>query len=86
MPEARRRSISSASIVITGRSSSRPPWPEIYRQDGERRHGIDAAVAEYNRLLQAYPRLGYEVVILPKAPVEERADFLLGLLDNSPAE
>jgi predicted ATPase len=54
-----------------------PPWPEIYVEDPERRHGFDAAVAEHRRLEAAYPRLGYRVVILPKAPVEARADFVL---------
>ena len=52
-----------------------PPWPEIYRTDPERRHGLDMALAEYSRLLQIYPSLGYEVSILPKVGVEERADF-----------
>jgi predicted ATPase len=26
-----------------------PPWPEIYQTDAERRHGMDAAIAEYER-------------------------------------
>jgi predicted ATPase len=53
-----------------------PPWPEIYRSDPERRHGVEAAEAEYSRLLEAYPALGYEVSILPKVSVSERADFI----------
>jgi predicted ATPase len=57
-----------------------PPWPEIYGTDPERRHGLDAAIAEYERLQQDYPALGYEVLVLPKASVAERADFVLGLL------
>jgi predicted ATPase len=57
-----------------------PPWPEIYGTDPERRHGLDAAMAEYERLLAAYPALGYEVAILPKASVAERADFVLDTL------
>lgn len=57
-----------------------PPWPEIYVTDGERRHGLDAATAEYDRLLDAYPSLGYEVIILPKVGVGERADFVLEAL------
>ena len=57
-----------------------PPWPEIYGTDPERRHGLDAAMAEYERLLEAYPALGYEVVVLPKVSVAERADFVLGTL------
>lgn len=58
-----------------------PPWPEIHVVDRERRHGLDEAVAEYERLQMAYPALGYDVLILPKASVAERADYLLGTLD-----
>ena len=57
-----------------------PPWPEIYVTDPERRHGLDAALVEYSRLLEAYPSLGYEVSILPKVAVTERADFVLSAL------
>lgn len=57
-----------------------PPWPEIFRADAERRHGFDAALAEYGRLALAYPRLGYEVVEMPRMAVGERADFVLGRL------
>jgi len=53
------------------------PWPEIYVPDLERRHGFDAAVAEYDRLVSLLPTLGYEIVMLPKVPVRDRADFLL---------
>jgi len=58
-----------------------PPWPEIHVVDRERRHGLDEAVAEYERLQMAYPALGYDVLVLPKASVAERADFVLGALD-----
>jgi len=54
-----------------------PPWPEIYATDGERRHSLDDAMTEYNRLLSAYPSLGYDVITLPKVGVTERADFIL---------
>ena len=57
-----------------------PPWPEIYVTDPERRHGIDAAMVEYRHLLTVYASLGYEAVILPKASVVERADFVLRTL------
>lgn len=57
-----------------------PPWPEIYLTDPERRHGLDSAVAEYLRLLEIYPSLGYEVSILPKIGVAKRADFILKAL------
>ena len=57
-----------------------PPWPEIYTTDPERRHDLDAALAEYSRLLGVYPSLGYEVSIVPKTGVVERADFVLDTL------
>ena len=57
-----------------------PPWPEIYVTDGERRHSLDLGIAEYQRLVGAYPALGYEVVNLPRVGVTERADFVLQTL------
>lgn len=62
-----------------------PPWPEIYRHDPEWRHGLEAAEAEYSRLLAAYPALGYDVSILPKVSVSERADFIERALQQAPS-
>jgi len=59
-----------------------PPWPEIYVTDLERRHSLEAAAVEYSRLLEVYPSLGYEVSILPKMGVAERADFVLSTLEE----
>jgi predicted ATPase len=57
-----------------------PPWPEIYATDAERQHGLAAAIKEYERLLDDYARLGYEVVLLPKLPVAQRVEKLLDVL------
>lgn len=57
-----------------------PPWPEIYVQDTERRHDIDAALDEFERLQHTYPALGYAVSLLPKVSVAQRADFVLDTL------
>jgi predicted ATPase len=57
-----------------------PPWPEIYVNDTERPHGFQAARAEYERLVAAYAALDYAVVVLPKAEVGARADFVLETL------
>jgi predicted ATPase len=57
-----------------------PPWPEIYETDAERTHGFEQAVAEYSRLVRDYGRLGYEILVLPKRPVQERAKFVLSHL------
>ena len=53
-----------------------PPWEELFASDPERRHAFADAVAEYEGLLEAYPANGYAVELIPKAGVEERADFL----------
>jgi predicted ATPase len=61
-----------------------PPWAELYLTDDERRHDFNAAVGEYDRLLEVYPALGYEVYILPKTGISERADYVLQLLGPTP--
>jgi predicted ATPase len=43
-----------------------PPWPEIFVSDEERRHGLAEAVGEYDRLVELYPLLGYDIHSLPK--------------------
>jgi predicted ATPase len=63
-----------------------PPWPEIYVKDTERRHGLEAGVAEYERLYRQLPALGYEVFILPKTTVSARADFVLTILRTESTE
>ncbi|MDI2052918.1 MULTISPECIES: AAA family ATPase [Bradyrhizobium] len=62
-----------------------PPWPEIYVTDSERRHGFEMAVAEYQRLMEALPTLGYDVIGLPKTSPAERADFVLATLGGGAA-
>lgn len=62
-----------------------PPWPEIFQSDPERRHGLEEAIAEYERLERAYSSLGYRVVVLPRISVEARADAVLTDLKASAA-
>jgi predicted ATPase len=57
-----------------------PPWPELFRPDAERRHGFDAASAEYDRLQVAYRKLGYRLAILPRISPAARADHILARL------
>jgi predicted ATPase len=59
-----------------------PPWREIYVTDAERRHGFDETLAEFERLEQQYPALGYEVILLPKVSVHDRADLVLAELGS----
>ena len=62
-----------------------PPWPEIYVTDSERRHGFEAATAEYRRLMKTLPVLGYDAVVLPKSSPTARADFVLATLGDDNA-
>ncbi|MBL4863601.1 MAG: AAA family ATPase [Rhodobiaceae bacterium] len=60
-----------------------PPWPEIFVTDAERQTGYEEAVAEYERLLVSFELFGYKAVIMPKEPVEKRADFVLAAIGIS---
>ncbi|QNA86523.1 AAA family ATPase [Sphingomonas sp. So64.6b] len=57
-----------------------PPWPEIYINDRERRHDYEDAMAEYQRLCWSYPLAGYDVSILDRTNVSERAGHILKIL------
>jgi predicted ATPase len=71
LAEAARRFRYNATVFAV------PPWPEIFRNDEERRHRFEEAQASYAPLLETYRRLGYEIVEVPKLPVGARADFVL---------
>ncbi|APH53764.1 putative cytosolic protein [Granulibacter bethesdensis] len=74
------------SLCMTHRYHRRmfmaPPWPEIYVTDADRKHSFDAAVTEYDRLMEVFPALGYEVILLPKMVTAQRADFVLCSLEG----
>jgi len=57
-----------------------PPWPEIYENDADRRHSLETALRDYERVRQAYLGAGYDPVILPRDTVVARADFVLATL------
>jgi len=57
-----------------------PPWKEIFATDPERRHSFEEAAAEYESLLAAYARFGYETATVPKASLETRLDCILGAI------
>jgi predicted ATPase len=54
-----------------------PPWPEIFAQDRERRQSLSEAVRTHDAAVKIYAEFGYEIVPLPKAPIEERLRFVL---------
>ncbi|MEM1264920.1 MAG: AAA family ATPase [Pseudomonadota bacterium] len=59
-----------------------PPWPEIYVRDGARRHGLEAAVEEYERLLEHHRAWGYRPTVLPKADVATRLAWMQAVIEE----
>ncbi len=57
-----------------------PYWEAIFAQDEERRQDRAEAEATGRVMAQTYARLGYDLVDLPLASVEDRADFVLECL------
>lgn len=57
-----------------------PPWPEIYENDADRRHSLETALRDYERVRLAYLDAGYDPVMLPRDTVAARADFVLASL------
>ena len=54
-----------------------PPWPEIFANDAERKQDFAEAARTHAMMAQVYTELGYSLVELPRAPVEDRVDFVL---------
>lgn len=61
------------------------PWEVLFQPDAERRHPFSEAVAEYERLVPAYRRHGYEIVFIPQTPVPERVAFVLSVVSSGSA-
>jgi predicted ATPase len=54
-----------------------PPWPEIFRQDNERKQTLEEAARTCDAMIAAYEAYGYELIELPRVPVAERLRFVL---------
>ena len=61
-----------------------PPWPEIYRQDAERRQDGATARRTCEVMVATYRELGYTIAELPKASVAERAAFVRERIAGAP--
>ncbi len=59
-----------------------PPWPEIFGQDTERKQDFAEAVATHAAMIRTYTALGYELLELPLASVENRARFIRARLGD----
>lgn len=59
-----------------------PPWKEIFGQDAERKQSFDEAVRTFEAVTGAYRDFGYELVLLPLAPIPQRVEFVLQTIDQ----
>ncbi len=57
-----------------------PPWEEIYKNDAQRMEDYYTASQLHDYISNTYEKLGYDIVVLPKVSVKERADFILNIL------
>lgn len=60
-----------------------PPWQKIYKTDNERKQDWKEAVLTYKKMCETYKHYGYAIVEIPKAPVRERADFILKFIEEN---
>ncbi len=54
-----------------------PPWPEIFRQDRERKQDFEEAVRTYDAMVETYAALDYQLVEIPCSPIEDRVRLVL---------
>lgn len=57
------------------------PWKDIYTTDEERKMSFEATLQFHEQILNAYRRLGYSLIQVPKGTIKERAKFLIDQLE-----
>ncbi len=58
-------------------------WPEIFTQDNERNQTVEEAKRTDESLVAIYREQGYELIELPRAPVNEHMPFLIDHIDET---
>ncbi|MFS4447839.1 AAA family ATPase [Maribacter sp. 2307UL18-2] len=59
-----------------------PPWKEIHVSDNERFENYEESLQVHRCLTHSYTQLGYEVEMVPKMAVAERAAYILDAIKN----
>ena len=59
-----------------------PPWREIYATDAERFESYEASEGIFTALENTYRDFGYDTILVPKASVMERTDFILDVVNS----
>lgn len=60
-----------------------PPWPEIFKQDVERKQSLEDAEATYKAMAETYSNFGYELLPLPRSSVEDRVRFVTDYIEST---
>ncbi|MCP3776554.1 AAA family ATPase [Paenibacillus sp. MZ04-78.2] len=63
-----------------------PPWKEIYQTDSERVQDFEEALATYHILFETYKQLDYELIVVPKLPIDQRTAFILDHVEQIPTD
>ncbi|GIT90614.1 ATPase [Jannaschia pagri] len=53
-----------------------PPWPDLFEHDADRRHGLDAALAEYDHIQSWLHRHAVPYLNVPRLPVIDRVAWM----------
>ena len=53
------------------------PWEDIYSKDDERTMSFEEIITFHFKIVQAYEKLGYEIIRVPNLGVEERIAVIL---------
>ena len=61
------------------------PWREIYTNDAERDQSFAEAERVQNRLTSWYRGCGYELIEVPRIPIQPRSEYVLRVLGLSDA-
>lgn len=59
-----------------------PPWEEIHVSDNERFENYEEGLQVHRCLTNSYTHLGYEVEVVPKMAIAERATYILDSIKN----
>lgn len=59
-----------------------PPWKGIFVNDDLRKLSFEEALKFHDALVNAYEKLGYELVTVPLFSVQERMDFITASLNH----
>lgn len=53
------------------------PWEEIYKNDEERTMSYEQTVVFHTKIVNAYEKLGYTLLKVPKISIKDRLNFIL---------